>query len=103
MLRLGAARPSRRNHQRRSRECAPRRRTGLLRSPAMTRTTPPRPVDILELFPELAEHCATSTRLHPRPGVPTVSDSSVGGPLLWPADEAWPVCTDGDEHYVDQL
>ncbi|WP_206664047.1 hypothetical protein [Thermomonospora catenispora] len=28
-----------------------------------------------------------ATRLHPRPGTPTVHDGSVGGPLLWPADE----------------
>ncbi|GHJ42844.1 hypothetical protein Cs7R123_01860 [Catellatospora sp. TT07R-123] len=69
----------------------------------MTRTTPPRPVDIALLFPQLREHTATATRLHPRPGTPTAADSSVGGPLLWPADEPWPVCTDGDGHYVDQL
>lgn len=69
----------------------------------MTRTTPPRPVDITELFPELSEHWTTATRLHPRPGRPTTAESSVGGPLLWPADEAWPVCSDGDAHYVFQL
>lgn len=49
-------------------------------SSAMTRTTPPRPVDITELFPELSEHLATATRLHPRPGRPTTAESSVGGP-----------------------
>lgn len=69
----------------------------------MTRTTPPRQVDIIGLFPELAEHAATATRLHPRPGTPTTADSSVGGPLLWPADEPWPVCTEGEAHYVHQL
>ncbi|PZW00521.1 hypothetical protein SAMN05443287_1246 [Micromonospora phaseoli] len=69
----------------------------------MTRTTPPRTVDITELFTELREHSATATRLHPRPGTPTGADSSVGGPLLWPADEPWPVCTDGDSHYVFEL
>jgi hypothetical protein len=69
----------------------------------MTRTTPPRPLDITQLFPELREHSATATRLHPRPGAPTAADSSVGGPLLWPADEPWPVCTDGKAHYIDQL
>lgn len=69
----------------------------------MSRTTPPRPLDITEYFPELAEHSATATRLHPRPGTPTIADSSVGGPLLWPADEPWPVCTDGDAHYVVEL
>jgi len=69
----------------------------------MTRTTPPRPLDITELFPELRGHSATATRLHPRPGAPTAADSSIGGPLLWPADEIWPTCSDGDHHYVFQL
>ncbi|MEH1163797.1 hypothetical protein V6V47_00255 [Micromonospora sp. CPCC 205539] len=69
----------------------------------MTRTTPPRPVDITALFPELRDHSTTATRLHPRPGKPTTADSSVGGPLLWPADEPWPVCLDGDAHDADQL
>ncbi|MEW2267655.1 hypothetical protein AB0913_34660, partial [Streptomyces sp. NPDC047868] len=54
------------------------------------RTTPPRPVDVTALFPQLAPLARTTTRLHPRPGSPTVRDSSVGGPLLWPADEPWP-------------
>lgn len=69
----------------------------------MVRTTPPRPFDIAELFPELREHRGVTTRLHPRTGAPTVADSSIGGPLLWPADEPWPMCDDGDEHYVDEL
>ncbi|MET7483476.1 hypothetical protein [Streptomyces sp. NPDC005538] len=60
----------------------------------MTRTTPPRPLDIEALFPDLAAYRGTTTRLHPRPGNPTASASSVGGPLLWPADEPWPVCTE---------
>ncbi|MFI9307205.1 hypothetical protein [Streptomyces triculaminicus] len=58
----------------------------------MTRTTPPRPLDVEALFPELAAYRGTTTRLHPRPGSPAVSDSSVGGPMLWPVDEPWPVC-----------
>ncbi|WP_240139622.1 hypothetical protein [Streptomyces sp. MUM 178J] len=58
----------------------------------MTRTTPPRPLDVEALFPELAAYRGTTTRLHPRPGSPDVSASSVGGPMLWPADEPWPVC-----------
>ncbi|MCX4743949.1 hypothetical protein OG455_00210 [Kitasatospora sp. NBC_01287] len=56
----------------------------------MTRTTPPRPLDITAEFPELAGLARTATRLHPTPGAPTVHDSSVGGPLLWPTDEPWP-------------
>ncbi|MEV7184160.1 hypothetical protein [Kitasatospora sp. NPDC093102] len=64
----------------------------------MPRTTPPRPLDIEALFPELARHRGTTTRLHPRPGRPDASVSSVGGPLLWPSDEPWPVCTDPHPH-----
>ncbi|MFG3150544.1 hypothetical protein ACGF7W_00665 [Streptomyces sp. NPDC048219] len=60
----------------------------------MTRTTPPRPVDIEALFPELAGYRGTTTRLHPRAGSPDATDSSVGGPLLWPVDEDWPVCVE---------
>jgi len=69
----------------------------------MTRTTPPRPVNITERFPELRDYSATATRLHPRPGNPTSSDSSIGGPLLWPADEPWPICQDGRDHHVAPL
>jgi hypothetical protein len=58
------------------------------------RTTPPRPVDVAAVFPELHDHAARATRLHPRPGTPAVTDSSVGGPLLWPVDEPWPMCTE---------
>ncbi|MFE2545730.1 hypothetical protein [Actinacidiphila glaucinigra] len=58
----------------------------------MTRTTPPRPVDVEALFPNLGAFRGTTTRLHPRQGAPGPSASSVGGPLLWPADEPWPVC-----------
>ncbi|MGW7069234.1 hypothetical protein ACWGII_10315 [Streptomyces sp. NPDC054855] len=64
----------------------------------MTRTTPPRPLDVEALFPELAAYRGTTTRLHPRPGNPDVSASSVGGPLLWPADEPWPECTEAHRH-----
>lgn len=49
--------------------------------------------DFLSLIPELAAHKTTATRLRPLPGAPTAAQSSVGGPLLWPADEPWPVCT----------
>ncbi|MFF4581826.1 DUF1963 domain-containing protein [Streptomyces sp. NPDC001389] len=62
-----------------------------------TRTTPARPVDLEALFPELTPYRREAVRLHPRPGSPAPTDSSVGGPLLWPAGEAWPVCT--EEHY----
>ncbi|MEV0373935.1 hypothetical protein AB0I10_29710 [Streptomyces sp. NPDC050636] len=55
--------------------------------------TPPRPIDVTAALPELAAHARETTRLHPRPGAPTTADSSIGGPLLWPADEPWPVCS----------
>ncbi|MFF3614780.1 hypothetical protein [Streptomyces sp. NPDC002580] len=57
-----------------------------------SRTTPSRPLDVTELFPRLAPLARTATRLHPCPGSPSSRDSSVGGPLLWPADEPWPRC-----------
>ncbi|GGT11640.1 hypothetical protein [Streptomyces chromofuscus] len=66
----------------------------------MSFTTPPRPVDVTALFPQLAPLARTATRLHPRPGSPTVSDSSVGGPLLWPADEPWPYCDEPHDRRV---
>ncbi|MFJ3583885.1 hypothetical protein ACIPPS_16840 [Streptomyces sp. NPDC090127] len=62
----------------------------------MKPTTPYRPLDITIPFPELTAYARTATRLHPRRGTPTAADSSVGGPLLWPTDEAWPVC--GEAH-----
>lgn len=58
----------------------------------MTRRTPPRPVDVEGLFPDVAPLRRQALRLHPRAGSPTRRDSSVGGPLSWPEDEAWPVC-----------
>ncbi|MFJ6944970.1 DUF1963 domain-containing protein [Streptomyces wuyuanensis] len=60
----------------------------------MIRTTPPRPVDVETLFPEVAAYRKEAIRLHPRAGRPGVLDSSVGGPLLWPAGEPWPHCDD---------
>ncbi|MFD0366216.1 hypothetical protein ACFQZZ_32670 [Nocardia sp. GCM10030253] len=58
----------------------------------MSRTTPSRPVDVAAVFPALAPLARTVTRLHPRPGTPSPHESSVGGPLLWPASEPWPHC-----------
>ncbi|HEX8869238.1 MAG TPA: hypothetical protein VF821_26495 [Lentzea sp.] len=58
----------------------------------MVRTTPPRPADLTAHLPALAQLARTAVRLHPRPGEPTAADSSFGGPLLWPAGEAWPPC-----------
>jgi len=54
-------------------------------------TTPAPPIDAAVEFPELARYARTTTRLHPRRGEPSVHDSSLGGPLLWPAREPWPI------------
>ncbi|MDQ0964523.1 hypothetical protein QFZ66_008401 [Streptomyces sp. B4I13] len=67
-------------------------RAGSIAAALRIRTTPPRPVDVTAVVPQLAPLARTATRLHPRPGSPTPYDSSVGGPLLWPADEPWPRC-----------
>ncbi|MFD9691707.1 DUF1963 domain-containing protein [Kitasatospora sp. NPDC059088] len=58
----------------------------------MTRRTPPRPLNVEELFPEVVPLRREAVRLHPRAGRPAPGDSSVGGPLLWPAEEPWPEC-----------
>ncbi|MEU6800909.1 hypothetical protein [Streptomyces neyagawaensis] len=65
----------------------------------LVRTTPPRPVDVTAVFPELAPLARPAIRLHPRPGSPSVEESSVGGPLLWPVDEPWPHCEASHLHY----
>lgn len=44
-----------------------------------------------------APHARPALRLHPRRGLPTVGESSAGGPLLWPAHEPWPMCEDVHE------
>ena len=59
----------------------------------MGRTTPPPAVDISSVFPELGPLARPTVRLHPRAGAPGPNDSSLGGPLLWPADAPWPVCS----------
>ncbi|MEU2079628.1 hypothetical protein, partial [Streptomyces sp. NPDC013489] len=73
----------------------------------MTRTTPPRPVDVEAVFPAVSAHRRTATRLHPRHGVAKAEESSLAGPLLWPADEPWPVCTavhtKGTGHRLDDV
>jgi hypothetical protein len=66
----------------------------------MARHTPPRPVDVESRFPELALHRKAAVRLHPRIGNPQPSESSIGGPLLWPAREPWPYCY--GEHITDE-
>lgn len=65
--------------------------------------TPPRPWDVTSVFPELAAHARMAVRLHPAPANPGPRDSSVGGPLAWPEDEAWPTCPGGSHSRHGQL
>lgn len=76
---------------RRGRSVAPRSR-GTIPYVSERFATPAPPVDLATLVPELAGYARSTTRLHPRRGTPTVRQSSLGGPLLWPADEPWPAC-----------
>ncbi|WP_204357704.1 MULTISPECIES: hypothetical protein [unclassified Streptomyces] len=46
------------------------------------------------LIPELAGLARETTLPYPRSGEPGVRDSSIGGPLLWPAGEPWPLCAE---------
>ncbi|MBU3062942.1 hypothetical protein KO481_15590 [Nocardia sp. NEAU-G5] len=57
-------------------------------------TTPRMRRALLSAFPELLGYALPAVRLHPRAGAPIPRQSSVGGPLLWPRDEPWPVCSD---------
>ncbi|GGL22637.1 hypothetical protein [Planomonospora parontospora] len=58
----------------------------------MALTTPDPPIDLTQLFPELRAYARTAVRLHPRPGKPTMHDSHIGAPLIWPVAEPWPSC-----------
>ncbi|GLZ80698.1 hypothetical protein Afil01_55050 [Actinorhabdospora filicis] len=53
--------------------------------------------------PELAAHRATATRLRPTRGTPGVRDSSIGGPLLWPASEPWPHCHESHDDWAENV
>ncbi|MFD0901898.1 YwqG family protein [Actinomadura sediminis] len=64
----------------------------------MPHTTRPPIVDITEAVPGLAAHARTAVRLHPRRGAPGPDDSSIGGPLRWPAAEPWPFCDRPHDH-----
>lgn len=64
----------------------------------MNLTVPPAPFDIADVLPELVPYARATTLLYPRAGSPGRDESSLGGPLLWPADESWPTCTAPD-HY----
>ncbi|MFD7434846.1 hypothetical protein [Streptomyces sp. NPDC059861] len=52
--------------------------------------------DLRTLIPEYAGLARGTTLLNPEPGDPGERESSLGGPLLWPADEPWPYCAQED-------
>lgn len=52
---------------------------------------------ILAAVPGLAPYARPAVVLHPTQGAPGLHESSVAGPLLWPADEPWPHCSVPDE------
>ncbi|MEV6260244.1 hypothetical protein AB0M42_05710 [Streptomyces sp. NPDC051784] len=52
---------------------------------------------ITSAVPGLAPYGRPAVVLHPTPGAPGVHDSSIAGPMLWPADEPWPHCSTPDE------
>ncbi|MCI4045708.1 hypothetical protein [Streptomyces sp. TRM75563] len=60
----------------------------------MPHRIPAAPFEVESLIPELVGLGRETTLLYPRSGEPGVRSSSIGGPLLWPADEPWPLCTE---------
>ncbi|WP_326586042.1 hypothetical protein [Streptomyces sp. NBC_01294] len=48
--------------------------------------------DLTAALPDFAPYARSATLLRPTAGTPGVRESSIGGPLLWPVEEAWPVC-----------
>ena len=60
----------------------------------VTRKTPPPPLDLAAVAPELAGRARTTVRLHPRRGDAPPNRSKIGSPILWPASEAWPQCAE---------
>jgi hypothetical protein len=62
--------------------------------PPGPRPLAPLPFDVEAVFPELIGTAREVTLLYPRAGQPGSGDSSIGGPLLWPADEPWPMCAE---------
>ncbi|WP_327350239.1 hypothetical protein OG772_36545 (plasmid) [Streptomyces sp. NBC_01321] len=66
--------------------------------PAGPRLLAPIPFEVESVLPELAEMARAVTLLYARAGHPGPGDSSIGGPLLWPTGEPWPMCAEPD-HY----
>ncbi|MFG2329811.1 hypothetical protein ACGFMM_09295 [Streptomyces sp. NPDC048604] len=53
--------------------------------------------EIVAAVPGLVAHGRAAVVFVPERGEPGVRESSVGGPLLWPAGEDWPCCSFADE------
>ncbi|MFE6888165.1 DUF1963 domain-containing protein [Streptomyces sp. NPDC057694] len=58
----------------------------------MTQSFAGPPYDLDHLIPELAALGRRTTLLLPKSGSPGDKESSLGGPMLWPAGEPWPTC-----------
>ena len=59
------------------------------------KTTRKPKVDLTKVAPELVHLGSKAIRLHPRRAfLKDLGVSNLGGPLLWPAAETWPVCND---------
>lgn len=72
--------------------------------PDATFATPKRPVNLLDLFPEVKAVQRQTLRLHPRySDEPAADATKLGGPFWWPANEAWPTCEVFNIPYVPVL
>jgi hypothetical protein len=65
--------------------------------------TPPAPIEIVHVFPELLGREKVTVRLHPRPAPdPGLSASKMGGLFLWPTPEPWPTCSALEELSIEE-
>lgn len=55
-------------------------------------TVPAQREALFRAVSEVAALARPAVRLHPRRAEPTAEQSSAGGPLLWPKQDAWPTC-----------
>jgi hypothetical protein len=63
----------------------------------LRRSTPAPILDVGAVFPILRARARVGLRLHPRRGPdPGLAASKMGGPIVWPAGEAWPVCSENE-------
>jgi hypothetical protein len=60
-------------------------------------------LDIAEIIPEFKSLGKTTVRLHPRVGTAGPQSSNLGGHILWPSREPWPVCDTHETPFVPVL